>query len=100
MPSIRTLLRFGSSRDFATDQGLAGAGGGFFPVVSVDDLSVTVVVPVGVLISSFLVVEVSSEQPENPMQRPMATTPIIVTLISFLMRCSLDLGDATAGDLT
>ena len=34
------------------------------------------------------------------MQRPMAITPIIVTLINFLMDASLDLGDKAAGDLS
>ncbi len=99
MPSIRTLLRFGASRDAEPDQGLAGAGG-LSPVVLVDFVSVVVVVPPGVLTSSFFVVELSSEQPDIPMQRPMAITPIIVTLINFLMDASLDLGDKAAGDLS
>jgi len=99
MPSIRTLLRFGASRDVESDHGLAG-GGGLSPVVLVDFESVVVVVPPGVLTSSFFVVEVSSEQPGSPMQRPMAITPIIVTLINFLMDVSLDLGDKAVGDLT
>jgi hypothetical protein len=99
MPSIRTLLRFGASRDVESDHGLAGAGG-LSPVVLVDFESVVVVVPPGVLVSVVLFVLASSEQPENPMQRPMAITPIIVTLINFLMDASLDLGDKAAGDLT
>jgi len=99
MPSIRTLLRFGASRDAESDQGLAGAGG-LSPVVLVDFESVVVVVPPGVVTFSSFFVELSSEQPENPMQRPMAITPIIVTLINFLMDASLDLGDKATGDLT
>jgi hypothetical protein len=99
MPSIRTLLRFRASRDAESDQGALGAGG-FSPEVLTDFVSVVVAVPLGVLVSVVLFVLVSSEQPENPMQRPMAITPIIVTLINFLMDVSLDLGDKAAGDLT
>jgi hypothetical protein len=99
MPSIRTLLRFGASRDVESDHGLAGAGG-LSPVVLTLLVSVVVVVPPGVLTSVSFFVLVSSEQPEIPMQRPMAITPIIVTLINFLMDVPWIVGDTTAGDHT
>ncbi len=99
MPSIRTLLRFGASRDAESDQGAFG-GGGLSPDVFTFVSEVVVAVPPGVLTVSSFFAEVSSEQPEIPMQRPMAITPIIVTLINFLMDVSLDLGDRAAGDLT
>jgi hypothetical protein len=99
MPSIRTLLRFGASRDAESDHGLAGAGG-LSPVVFTFVSVVVVADPPGVLTVSSFFAELSSEQPENPMQRPMAITPIIVTLINFLMDVSLSLGDKAAGDLS
>jgi hypothetical protein len=99
MPSIRTLPRFGASRDAESDQGALGAGG-FSPDVFTFVSVVVVAVPVGVFTVSSFFAEVSSEQPEIPKQRPMAITPIIVTLINFLMDASLDLGDRAAGDLT
>jgi hypothetical protein len=48
---------------------------------------------------SFLVLA-SSEQPEIPIPRPMARTPIMVRLISFFMDVPLIVGDTEAGDLT
>jgi hypothetical protein len=41
----------------------------------------------------------SSEQPERPTPMPMARTPIIVRLISFLMEIPLIVRVAAAGNL-
>jgi hypothetical protein len=74
-------------------------GGGLSPVLLTEVLSVTVVVPPGLVALVSDLTLLSSEQPASPMPNPAIMTPAIVALMNFLMSLASVLGIPAASDL-